>query len=94
MKHKSLTTVSRRVATNGVVCVSWQQVSVDRHYAGARCDVHVDTDLREPPLANLCSQANSGVKIEHTGLSTDFVEYEADQAVWLGGDSDPMAGDW
>ncbi len=37
--------VSRKVTTNGVVCVSWQQVSVGRHYAGARCDVHVDGDL-------------------------------------------------
>ncbi|WP_205628025.1 IS481 family transposase [Mycolicibacterium neoaurum] len=37
--------VSRRVTTNGVVCVSWQQVSLGRHYAGARCDVHVDGEL-------------------------------------------------
>lgn len=37
--------VSRRVTTNGVVCVSWQQVSVGRHYAGSRCDVHVDGEL-------------------------------------------------
>ncbi len=37
--------VSRRVTTNGVVCVSWQQVSLGRHYAGARCDVHVDGGL-------------------------------------------------
>jgi transposase InsO family protein len=37
--------VSRRVTTNGVVCVSWQQVSVGRHHGGARCDVHVDGDL-------------------------------------------------
>jgi transposase InsO family protein len=37
--------VSRRVTTNGVVCVSWQQVSIGRHYAGARCDVHVDGEL-------------------------------------------------
>jgi transposase InsO family protein len=37
--------VSRRVSTNGVVCVSWQQVSLGRHYAGSRCDVHVDADL-------------------------------------------------
>jgi hypothetical protein len=36
---------SRTVTTNGVVCVSWQQVSVGRHYAGARCDVHVDGQL-------------------------------------------------
>lgn len=37
--------VSRRVTTNGVVCVSWQQVSLGRHYAGARCDVHIDGQL-------------------------------------------------
>ena len=37
--------VSRRVCANGIVCVSWQQVSVGRHYGGARCDVHVDGDL-------------------------------------------------
>jgi transposase InsO family protein len=37
--------ISRKVTTNGVVCVSWQQVSVGRHHAGSRCDVHVDGDL-------------------------------------------------
>lgn len=37
--------MSRRVTTNGVVCVSWQQVSVGAHFAGQRCDVHVDGDL-------------------------------------------------
>lgn len=37
--------VSRRVCSNGVVCVSWQQVSIGRHYAGQRCDVHVDGQL-------------------------------------------------
>lgn len=37
--------VSRRVGANGIVCVSWQQVCVGRHHAGARCDVHVDGDL-------------------------------------------------
>lgn len=37
--------VSRRVTTNGVVCVCWQQVSIGRYYAGQRCDVHVDGDL-------------------------------------------------
>jgi transposase InsO family protein len=37
--------VSRRVTTNGVVCVSWQQVCIGAHYAGQRCDVHVDGDL-------------------------------------------------
>ncbi|MGX9788638.1 IS481 family transposase [Mycobacterium sp. MMS18-G62] len=37
--------VSRRVTSNGVVSVSWQQVSLGRHYAGSRCDVHVDGAL-------------------------------------------------
>jgi transposase InsO family protein len=37
--------VSRRVGANGVVCVSWQQVSVGKHHAGARCDVHVGEGL-------------------------------------------------
>ncbi len=37
--------VSRRVCSNGVVCVSWQQVSIGRHHAGQRCDVHVDGEL-------------------------------------------------
>lgn len=37
--------VSRRVGANGVVCVSWQQVSVGMHRAGQRCDVHVKDDL-------------------------------------------------
>jgi len=37
--------VSRRVCANGIVCVSWQQVSIGRHYGGQRRDVHVDGDL-------------------------------------------------
>ena len=37
--------VARRVAANGIVCVSWQQVSVGKHHAGARCDVHVTDEL-------------------------------------------------
>ena len=37
--------VSRRVTTNGVVSVAWQQVCVGAHYAGSRCDVHVDGEL-------------------------------------------------
>lgn len=37
--------VSRRVTTNGIVSVAWQQVSVGAHHAGSRCDVHVDGDL-------------------------------------------------
>jgi hypothetical protein len=37
--------VSRRVASNGVVCVDWQQVSVGKHRAGARCDILVTDTL-------------------------------------------------
>jgi hypothetical protein len=33
------------VTSNGVVCVSWQQVCIGAHYAGQRCDVHVDGGL-------------------------------------------------
>jgi len=33
--------VARKVSTVGVVCVSWQQVSVGVHRAGERCDVLV-----------------------------------------------------
>ena len=37
--------VARKVGPNGIVCVSWQQVSVGKHYAGQRCDVHVSDGL-------------------------------------------------
>jgi transposase InsO family protein len=37
--------VSRKVCANGIVCVAWQQVSVGRHRAGERCDVHIDGDV-------------------------------------------------
>jgi transposase InsO family protein len=37
--------VSRRVCANGIVCVSWQQVCIGRHFSGQRCDVHVDGQL-------------------------------------------------
>ena len=33
--------VSRKVGPNGIVCVAWQQVSVGKYRAGARCDVLV-----------------------------------------------------
>jgi transposase InsO family protein len=37
--------VARKVGPNGIVCVSWQQVSVGKHHAGQRCDVHVSPGL-------------------------------------------------
>lgn len=47
--------VPRRVGANGVVCVSWQQVSVGKHHAGARCDVQVTDQLLQFWIGNeLC----------------------------------------
>ena len=47
--------VSRRVGGNGVVCVSWQQVSVGKQHAGARCDVQVTDQLLQFWIGNeLC----------------------------------------
>jgi transposase InsO family protein len=37
--------ISRKVGANGIVCVEWQQVSVGKHRAGARCDVLVTDQL-------------------------------------------------
>jgi hypothetical protein len=37
--------VSRRVGPNGIVSVSWQQVSLGKHRAGQRCDVLVSDQL-------------------------------------------------
>jgi transposase InsO family protein len=37
--------VTRRIATNGVACVGWQQVSVGKHWAGNRADVLVTDQL-------------------------------------------------
>jgi transposase InsO family protein len=37
--------VGRRVAANGVISVSWQQICVGKHRAGAQVDVHVTDQL-------------------------------------------------
>jgi transposase InsO family protein len=39
--------VTRRVASNGIVCISWQQVSVGKHRHGELVDVHVTDRLLE-----------------------------------------------
>ena len=39
--------VSRRVASNGVICVAYQQLSVGKHRAGDVVDVHVTARLLE-----------------------------------------------
>ncbi len=44
--------ISRRVASNGIISVSWQQVSVGKHYGGAIVDVHVTDRLLEVWLGN------------------------------------------
>jgi hypothetical protein len=56
--------VARKVGPNGVVCVSWQQVSAGKHYAGQRCDVHVGRDLLQfwvgAELLKTVTRASSG----------------------------------
>jgi transposase InsO family protein len=37
--------VTRKVASNGVVCVDWQQVSLGKHRGGQQCDVFVTDQL-------------------------------------------------
>jgi hypothetical protein len=37
--------VSRRVASNGVISIAWQQISVGKNRAGAQVDVHVTDQL-------------------------------------------------
>jgi transposase InsO family protein len=44
--------VARKVSTVGVVCVSWQQVSVGVHRAGERCDVLVGDDTLQFWIGN------------------------------------------
>ena len=44
--------VARKVSTVGVVCVAWQQVSVGRHRAGERCDVHIGEDILQFWIGN------------------------------------------
>jgi transposase InsO family protein len=39
--------VTRQVASNGVICVAWQQLSVGKHYSGERVDVRVTPRLLE-----------------------------------------------
>jgi transposase InsO family protein len=39
--------ISRRVATNGVISVAWQQFSVGKHHSGEVVDVHVTDRLLE-----------------------------------------------
>ncbi|TWD81671.1 transposase [Kribbella amoyensis] len=39
--------ITRRVASNGVVCVAWQQVSVGKHRYGELVDVHVTDRILE-----------------------------------------------
>jgi transposase InsO family protein len=56
--------VARKVGPNGIVCVSWQQVSVGKHHAGQRCDVHVGRDLLQfwvgADLLKTVTRASSG----------------------------------
>jgi hypothetical protein len=44
--------ITRRVASNGVISVSWQPFSVGKHYGGEIVDVHVTDRLLEVWLGN------------------------------------------
>ena len=62
--------VTRRVGANGVVCVSWQQVSVGKYRAGQRCDVLVgETTLqfwiREELLKTVTRTSSGEVRKKH-----------------------------
>jgi hypothetical protein len=52
--------------------VSWQQVSLGRHYAGSRCDVYVDGDLLrffiDDVLVKTAARTNTGEVRKQTGL--------------------------
>lgn len=59
--------ITRSVSTAGVVCVAWQQISVGRHRAGSRVDVHVTDELLQiwdgPDLLKTVVRANPGKEI-------------------------------
>lgn len=64
--------VSRRVTTNGVVSVAWQQVCLGAHHARARCDVHVDGELLRFSSATIWSKpsrAPAAARYETNGPS-------------------------
>jgi hypothetical protein len=44
--------VSRKVATNGIVCVDYQQVSVGKHFSGSACDVLATPNLLQFWIGN------------------------------------------
>jgi transposase InsO family protein len=56
--------VTRKVCSNGVVCVNWQQVSVGVHRAGQRCDVLVTDQLLQfwigPELLKTVTRTSTG----------------------------------
>jgi transposase InsO family protein len=56
--------VSRRVGSNGVVCVSWQQISVGKYRFGESVDVHVGEELLQiwsgPELLKTVTRTSRG----------------------------------
>ena len=64
--------VSRRVAVNGIVSVSWQQISVGAVHAGEQCDVHVDGDLLRlwigDQLVKTVARANTEVRKKNASV--------------------------
>ena len=56
--------VTRKVASNGVVCVDWQKVSLGKHRGGQQCDVFVTDELVQfwigPDLLKTVQRNRSG----------------------------------
>ena len=71
--------VTRQVASNGVVCVAWQQLSVGKHHAGSRVDVRVTPRLLEVWLAD---------ELIKSAVRTNAKEVRKKHAQWSG----PNAG--
>jgi transposase InsO family protein len=44
--------IARKVGSNGIACVAWQQVSVGKHWAGSHCDVLVTDQVLQFWIGN------------------------------------------
>jgi hypothetical protein len=62
--------VTRRVASNGVVFVAWQQVSVGKHRHGELVDVHVRPVRTSSPVAGFYSRMSFSLVLARMGRSS------------------------
>lgn len=68
--------VSRRVGSNGVICVSWQQISVGKYRFGESVDVHVGPELLQiwsgPDLLKTVTRISRGeVRKKNASIRTE-----------------------